>query len=255
MNIGFWNINNVRNKLENEHVLKWLHLHDVVILGETKIVKLPHVPGFLPIMAKSCNPRRGGLAVLVKRHVYPDIYYVDDSVNDQLWFSLSSIPGVRFCGAYITPSSSTYFSEADIANLQAKTIEDDTQFVIVGDLNSRLGAKVNDLINIYDKLCYHPIDLGGNDNGKKVLRICKDNNLMVINNLQTEARNFTSALTYRVGKKWKSELDICIVSKDLIPTVSHFQVNQDTMFPSNHAPVSVCFNFPERTSSLHEMVS
>ena len=160
---------------------------------------------------------------------------------------------------YITPSSSTYFSDAEIANLQAKSQEEDTSYVIVGDLNSRFGKQVSDLINFVpscgNQLRYNPIDLGVNDNGKKVLSICKDNNLVVINNLQTESKSFTSALTYRERNKWKSELDICITSRDLIHTVSQFQVNQNMTFPSNHAPVSVCFTFPERTISLHEMAS
>ena len=55
MTVGFWNINNVQNKLEDENVFRWLHFHDVVILGETKIARLPHVTGFSPIIAKSSN--------------------------------------------------------------------------------------------------------------------------------------------------------------------------------------------------------
>ena len=101
-----WNINDVRNKLENVNILEWLHLHDVVVLSEIKISKLPHVAGFIPVLAKTVNSRRGGVAILVKSYLYPDLSHVDTSVNDQVWFSFSSIPGTRFCGAYITPSSS-----------------------------------------------------------------------------------------------------------------------------------------------------
>ena len=63
MSIGFWNINNIRSKLENDAVFKWIHEHEIVVLGEIKVSKLPHVPGFVPIIAKTVNARRGGLAV------------------------------------------------------------------------------------------------------------------------------------------------------------------------------------------------
>ena len=139
-------MNNVRNKLENENVLRWLHLHDVIILSEIKIAKLPHVPGFVPIIAKTVNVRRGGLAVLVQSHLYSDICHIDNANNDQLWFSFSSIPDVCFCGAYITPSSSPYFCESDIANIQANTVNHSMNYVILGDLNTRMGKNVNDLV-------------------------------------------------------------------------------------------------------------
>ena len=66
MIVGTWNINNVRNKLEDEKVLSWLQMHDFIVLVEIKISKLPHVPGFIPVMAKTLNSRRGGVALLVK---------------------------------------------------------------------------------------------------------------------------------------------------------------------------------------------
>ena len=130
----------MRNKLESDIVLQWLHSHDIVVLGEIKTAKLPHITGFIPKISKSANSKRDGLAVLVKAYLHPDVYNIDDSVNEQLWFSLHSVPGIRFCGAYITPSSSTYFTETEIANLQAKSYDKSSRYVIVGDLNSRFGT-------------------------------------------------------------------------------------------------------------------
>ena len=107
MSIGFWNINNIRNKLENDAVLQWVQQHDIVVLGEIKIAKLPHIPGYVPIIAKTVNSKRGGLAILVRNYLHGDVYHVDRTVNDQIWFCLHSVPNVRFCGAYVTPSTST----------------------------------------------------------------------------------------------------------------------------------------------------
>ena len=255
MIVGSWNVNDVRNKLENENILKWLHAHEVVVLSEIKTSKLPHVAGFIPVMAKTANPRRGGVALLVKSFLYPDLCHIDTSVNDQIWFSFSSIPGTRFCGAYITPSSSPYYDESDIANLQAKSIHKNMNYVIVGDLNARVGAKAGDLISNHQSFMYNvPVDSILNENGKKLLNVCRDNELFITNNLKTSTRAHSGALTFRIRNKWTSQLDLCITSKELIPCISNFVVNQDISFPSNHAPISVSLNFPKEKLSLQQVL-
>ena len=245
----------MRNKLEDEVVLQWLLRHDLIILSEIKISKLPHVPGFVPIIAKTVNPRRGGVAVLVRSSLYSDVCHIDNSYNDQLWFSFSSIPGVRFCGAYITPTSSPYFCESDIANIQAKTVDRKMRYVIMGDLNARFGCNVNTLVDDSASLSYNVIDPGVNDSGKKMIAICKDHDLVVVNNLSTESATFAGALTFRQRNKWISEVDLCITSKDLISNVTSFLVNQDTSLPSNHAPVSVQLAFPKRNLNIHQILT
>ena len=125
-----------------------------------------------------------------------------------------------------------------MANLQAKTTVESV--IIVGDLNSRLGENVHNLVK--ESWTYHPVDVGINENGKKLFNICRDNKLVVANNLRTESATLNSSLTFRVKNKWVSELDLCIVSKDLAHSVTHFQVNQDTALPSNQSPLSVTFS-------------
>ena len=254
MIVGTWNINTVRNKLEIENVMSWLQMHDIVVLVEIKISKLPHVPGFIPVIAKTVNSRRGGVALLVKSRLYPDLCHVDKSANDQIWFSFSSVPGVRFGGVYLTPSSSPYFVESDIANLQAKTQDRSLKYVIVGDMNARVGSKVNELV-LHNTYTYNtPVDSILNDNGRKLLAVCRDSKLLVVNNLVADSKSFQGALTFRKRNNWTSQLDLCLTSEKLISCVSHLNINQDTNFPSNHAPVSIGFLFPKEIMSLQEIV-
>ena len=177
-------------------------MHDIVVLIEIKTSKLPHVPGFIPIMAKTVNSRRGGLAVLVKSALYSDICYVDTSVCDQVWFSLRSVPLVRFCGVYVTPSSSPYYNDLDIANIQAKTIDQNMNYFIIGDMNARLGPKIDDLVTHNRNIRYRDqIDPTVNDNGRKLLSVCKDNKLIILNNLEYQMKHFCGALTFRLRNK------------------------------------------------------
>ena len=229
-------------------------MHDIVVLIEIMISKLPHVPGFIPIIAKTVNPRRGGLAILVKSRLYPEICHIDLSANDQLWFSFRSIPHIRFGGVYIVPSSSPYFNERDIALLQAKSVDPNLKYVIIGDLNARVGTKADELVE-HTRYSYQmPVDTIQNENGKKLLSVCKDNKLIIINNLQTHGNRFPGSLTFRRRKKWISQLDVCITSEELIPYITRFTINQDTSFPSNHAPISVDFTFPEARISIQEIL-
>ena len=181
--------------------------------------------------------------------------HIDNTYNDQLWFSFSSVPGIRFAGVYITPSSSPYFCESDIANVQAKTVDRAMSYVVMGDFNSRMGDDLHDLVCDNRSLTYNIIDSGVNDNGKKMFAICKDHELVVVNNLSTESATFAGALTFRQRKKWVSELDLCIISKDLLHNVVCLNVNQNTSFPSNHAPVSTELNFPECDLNLQQILT
>ena len=54
-------------------------------------------------------------------------------------------------------------------------------YVIVGDLNARVGAEVSDLVSRNMSYGYdNPVDQVTNDNGKKILAVCKDNNFSLL---------------------------------------------------------------------------
>ena len=245
----------MRNKLENRNVLEWIHEHDIVFLGEIKSGKPPCVPGFRSEIAKNDEPSRGGLAVLLKNHIATELSDVDRTVNEQVWFSINSLPNIRFCGAYIAPSNSMYSSMGSVANFQAKTTDYKKQYIIAGDLNARFGSKLHELAQGDPTISYNPVDLGENDNGKSILQICKDQGLCVVNNLETQGRNFKGDLTYKKRKKWISEIDVCLISKTLLPNIISFSVNKGINLPSDHAPVSLKVFIPESSVDMKELVS
>ena len=50
-------------------------------------------------------------------------------------------------------------------------------------------------------------------------------------------------------------MDVCIIYEEIISNVTHFCVNQDSTFPSNHAPVTVEFHFPETHMNTDQLLS
>ena len=224
-------------------VLQWMNKHDIVVLSEIHCATIKHAPGFVPIVASNDSPNhRGGLVVLFKYSIYPEVYHVDKSVPEQVWFRLRSVSDVQFCGAYVAPSNTVYFNSTSLAELQAKSSSEDQHYVIVGDLNARCGNNVCQLVQHHPGLTYSPVDSSVNDNGREVMQLCMDNSLLVLNNLEAE-QSFKGGFTFRRRKKWISEIDLCLLSPELVDCTKCFRVSQDTEYPSDHAPLSVEFVF------------
>ena len=75
--------------------------------------------------------------------------------------------------------------------------------VIIGDLNARIGSNVMSLFDSDSSISYNPIDQGVNDNGSRLLCVCRDQNLLPVNNLLTNSTSFSGSLTYRHFSNFK----------------------------------------------------
>ena len=87
---------------------------------------------------------------------------------------------------------------------------------MVGDLNACLVVSVRELPDrvAVSHFSYpvvpDPIQTP-NDNATALLGICAEEQMLVINNMQTPDMHFTSKKTFRKGREWTSELDTCFV--------------------------------------------
>ncbi len=244
----FWNVNNLKNKLESDSLLSWLNDFDVIFLSEVKR-RVVEVPGFEVFEANNEKYSRGGLVMLMKPYLASDLRYVDKSVNEQLWFELKSVPDVIFGGVYIPPSDSIYYKDEAFAQVQSKTINPDKQYVFGGDVNARCGKLVSDLCNgRSQESSYSIVDAIINSNGRDLVQVCKDNNLYVINGLSARGISYPGKLTFRRRKKWISELDRCVVSENALDNVVAFDIDDNLDLPSDHAPVSLIFSCSKQPS-------
>ena len=100
--------------------------------------------------------------------------------------------------------------------------------MVIGDFNARMGDNVNKLIGNCASLAYNVVDPGVNKNGREIFAICQDHDLVLVNNLSTHFSTFAGALTFRQRKKWISELDLHVISKELIDNIVCFDVDQNT---------------------------
>ena len=238
--MGFWNIAGAREKLENERVRNWLFNHDIVFLSETKTRGTPSVPGFVAVNNSSSN--HGGIVALVKAWLYPKVSKIDVEIEGVVALEFSCISGVRFIGMYNEPTDSSYFRPTTLASIPAH-VNSGKQCIVVGDMNARFGKNIHDAVKEHPNLRYKVVDDGSNSNGKTLLRICQNNDLFPVNNLCTPEVSWNSKLTYRKRNNWISEVDHCLVPRSMIDTIRSFVVDHDLSMPSDHAPVTVSFNF------------
>ena len=241
---GSVNIHGFKNKLDSPIFFSWLVERDIVFICELKSV-IPDIPGYKVILSRTENIERGGAALLIKNYLVPFLIDVDLSEYDQIWFKLLIAPDVLFGACYIPPADSPYYHDSNFAFAHAKCLHaPEKTKVVFGDTNSRLGQHVSQLVENDPRFSYIPVDTVPAllPHGKKSIALCKDCDMLVVNNLRCGDKVFPGGLSFRKRNKWISELDICMISRNDTHRIGSFVVDQRLDFPSDHAPISFSFD-------------
>ena len=242
-----WNINAVKTKLEKTNVYDMIKEYDLISLNEIKTPLKNYCPGYISLTSRDMsNPSRGGTCVLIKNQLISQVSGVDLSIPDQVWLQLKYLPGILFGFVYVPPHDSPYFSETSFSAIQEKlkTVSSVNECIIVGDINARLGKKLRELPDDLDinELSYptipDPIQTA-NTNANIIYSMCCEEKLAIVNNAKIKNKHFNSKLTYKQGRIWTSELDLCIMSPNLLNSITNFNIIQDFSLPSDHAPLSI----------------
>ena len=247
LHIVTWNINSVRNKLENARVRSVLSTADIILLNEIKTPMNFHLPGYVTYTSEGSDRHRGGCAVLLRNHINDWIVEMDCSKQDLISFRLRPYLNVRFVSIYIPPRDSPYFSMDAVANLNSLISDSNENLVVLGDMNCRF-ATLRDVFlqNVTDTHpnSYYAPSLDSitspNENAKTLAGVLGP--LVLVNGFCSDGLELPHCLTFRQKHRWISELDHCFISPGLMPSILNFRVEDRLDMPSNHAPVFVAFN-------------
>ena len=249
-----WNINGARTKLEKRPVLDWICQYDIVSLNEIKTSLCVSLPGYVEYRKTQKNfAHRGGTVVFVKNCLSQFVMSVDFGAEDQVWLKLKCVPTVLFGFCYVPPSDSPYFTHHAFAAIHERVVDNDnSRVLIMGDLNARLGTSVRCVLDdepqVNHTLFTYPLIpdevANPNDNAYILTTMCKDNDLLVINNLKYDTKHFVGGKTYKKKDVWVSELDVAVASRQLVYDIIDFQVYQTAHLPSDHAPVALELRLP-----------
>ena len=111
-----WNINSVKTKIEKRNVELLLNCYDIICLNEIK-TNLPILfPGYVSYVSyDQANGNRGGTCAFIRQYLNKQVFNMDISIADQIWFKLKCVPGVLFGACYVPPADSEYFSYARLS--------------------------------------------------------------------------------------------------------------------------------------------
>ena len=225
--------------------------------------------------------KSGGLGVFVKDELNKYVDIVESDSEYVFWIKISKIftkldQDIVLGSIYVPPSQSRVLNEDEFENFQRDimTVCSKYHYVFIsGDMNAQtanmteftspddfLGRHFgfdDNLIQFYDQKAVlekmgiqvqrKSMDKKKNNNGYKLIEICKNNNMIILNGRYGKDKNI-GRMTFRDI----SVLDYSIVSLHGLHLLSDFEITElDNLFSDGHALLSFKLNIEQNISKLH----
>jgi hypothetical protein len=275
LTFGSWNLNGIydrdkNSKLEDPWVNAQLSKCDIFAVVETHLesntVSFDRYLNFSINREKSRNNRHyGGISVFIHENIHHHVSNYKVNGSDYIWLKIDhsiseSEQDIYLCFCYIPPENSSIHSsrqtdviqelQSDIMDLSQKG-----QIIIAGDLNART-ATISDFI-IRDDDKYIPMfdeypiddntitrnsqDVTIDERGKQLVDICTSAQLRILN-----GRKLGDSIGHFTCHKWNgsSVVDYIIVSREILPCISKFQVGEYNNLISDHCLVLATIRLP-----------
>ena len=276
MKIGYWNINGVKHKVDDEDFIDIVNKYDILALGETWLTPEDNLQIDGYYCYSSCRNKSagskfysGGIVFLVKDEIKHVVKIIDYKSDFMVWIKLDksylkSENDIFVSAVYIPPSNSSFYNKGgldpfDEFENSVQNYASKGEVIIMGDINARTGCLPDYIKN--DNCKYLPnndlnifetdqennrqnLDKVANLFGKKLLKICQNYTLRILNGrtLGDLEGNFTC-------KKYngKSTVDYMLTSKSLMDNVGYFKIMTDSDLIdselSDHYPLLASLKF------------
>ena len=179
--------------------------------------------------------------MFVKNHLQVGVVSLSEEC---IMIKLQCLPSLTIISCYIAPNDSPYHTYAPITEIKEKMQgSPDENYLILGDMNARFGNSRTEFLDgkaLRAGTGYLPSPdpiATPNPNARYLTAALKP--LLLINCLHSNQFSFPSALTFRQGNRWISELDVCFISPNLTEAVAAFTIERTKKLPSDHAPVGI----------------
>lgn len=272
LSIATWNINGLFHKVigdksKNIDFVNSIKSNDLILLTETWSQTNLNLPGYRTInsikTAKVGQTSRlsGGITLLFNSKLEKHISVIKNSQNF-IWCKISreiskSNNDLYLCGLYIPPETSKYFEPELFDKLQEDTItfSGKENVLLIGDFNARTG-KLKDFIvpdgnkyiknlspDIYHKSIRENFDNKINNHGKRLIEICKNCNLRILNG---RIKGDSLGKPTFHNKYGTSTIDYAICNTELINNIK-FLVVQEPSYLSDHSQITTWLNIKNDT--------
>jgi len=236
---GFWNINGLLGQdqqsekfLLRSKCFKYLN-YDILCIAETHlrdghIFEVPEYEFFgHNRQINNKNRAFGGVGVFVKKNIleYFSVTVLDNNYEGIMWLQLIckiTKEIIRICVCYLPPEGSSRKIDGrdfyDVLLSQIFMYQNNCQFTICGDFNSRVGNLCDFIEGIDHIQDREVIDHKINSYGDMLIELLVSSNCCMVNGRKGQ-NDFTS-----VSVKGKAVVDYCISSHEGIENISDFSV-------------------------------
>ena len=263
------NVCGLKTRSNYPDFIEYCNNYDFLCFTETKIdeTDVISIPGFISVSQSRRQKfvrRSGGISVYVKENISKYFTVIPSESDYILWFSINrsltnTEENLIFGVVYIPPENSRFLINDELMTLEMEITETCSKhkyIVLTGDFNARLSnlpdytprdtflsdlfdfdSQTEHFFNPVSELANYSVtcdrtskDTKTNNNGFRLLEICKNNNLFLVNGrigCDENVGNFT----YRNV----SVLDYSIVSLDMFEFYQDFEVvEMDPLFSDGH---------------------
>ena len=192
--------------------------------------------------------------MLFRSHRLPGVDFRASSLDGLLWVLLPvGQTKLAVASIYVPPASSPYFCNQLIERLSSEILHYSRSWVVVltGDFNAHIGdmpsiIQTPELV-FFDR---HRCSRLTKPFGKKLVEMCNDLNLLILNGLHAVPSTNGWQPTRLVGD---AAVDLIIISSALLPYVRHFQVSGDDIYAidSDHIPILLHLELPMMRPTEH----
>ncbi len=277
LSVAAWNIHYLKSrdieKTKDDDFLQMIHNHDIICLSETHVGPDYYVsiPGYTPMkkcrqVCASNNNFYGGLLVLIRDEICDGVSEISVQSVNQIWLKLSknyfgTEEDIFLCFPYISPRNPKCAEkfEEEFMNLSENIslFSSKGKVVIMGDLNSRVGSKLDYISN--DEPLEHQVNFYDPDaecivrstqdnvfkNGQLLLDLCVAHKLRILNG--RTIGDLRGRFTYfNQNGKGQSVIDYGLVDETLVNDVVIFEVGDLISHLSDHCMISLVL----KTNSL-----
>ncbi|VDI33760.1 Hypothetical predicted protein [Mytilus galloprovincialis] len=259
--------------------------YDICVFCESKtddldILNVPKGYEYFSKNRQKFDRKSGGIVVVFKNLLKSHLSFLSSDSEYVLWlkFNLRHEPNFLLGCVYIPPENSRYSSVEAFDEVENELIffqEENIHTILIGDFNARCGTGrdfifpnddlaqilnfdgadvIDNYFHSFQKLILYdiPLDRANEDTGRcntfgsKLLSFCKNNNMFICN-----GRVGSDKGVGRVTSSQTSLIDYCIVSPDLFPLLSEFEViDFDPLYSDVHCRLHVIFSTGV-TTDLH----
>ena len=215
------------------------------------------VQGSTPNQSRKGGRNSGGIAFFYKNKFHKNIS-IKKTTPNFIWFKiekdfLNSMKDIFVCGVYIPPCNSKYFDIELFDELEQDIVyfSSTGSVILMGDFNSRTG-KYSDTVsqegngiidNDQSESAFQPVQRNNFDNvlnshGKKLLDICKNLDLRIVNG---RVNGDTLGRPTFHGKNGTSVIDYIICDQSTFLNITGFIVKQPS-YLSDHSAIVAWLN-------------